>query len=142
MTDMDLVVGIDSSRGNDRGSNAPLKAAVNEVLRSVRPGDRVGVLSFSSRVSRKVGLSDDESIVQKAVEQALRDRLAGKTESKFYDAVTEAASILVGRREMGRRRAVLVLTYETAQTAAGGQSVSQSALLESNAALIPVIVKP
>lgn len=116
-------------------------------LRSLRPGDRVAVMTFADKQSLKLAFEADPAKIDHAVSNL--DARGARSTTRLWDAVVKAAELFGGPRDPSRRRAViLVFSAEdesSKQTAAGiraalrGSEVSLSAATLSSGQLVSAI---
>lgn len=81
---------------------ATAKAAARAFIEQMRPGDKVGLLTFNTAVTYVQPITTDSSALLDAI-----DRLRAEDDTAMYDALSEAVGIL--SEETGRT-AIIVLT--------------------------------
>jgi Ca-activated chloride channel homolog len=121
--------------GSTRADVALIRQAANAFIASLRPGDRVAVVSFNTaRSGRSVGakvdlltqLTDDRKILGQAIEN-----LGTSNGTPFYDALGKIATDVFREKpseEMRGRRAIVALTDGVDSTSDSDFAAVRSAL--------------
>jgi Ca-activated chloride channel family protein len=87
---------------NSYSKLATAKAAARAYVEQMRPGDKVGLLTFNTAVTYVQPITTDSSALIDAI-----DRLRAENDTAMYDALSEAAGIL---SEESGRTAIIALT--------------------------------
>ncbi|MCC6174126.1 MAG: VWA domain-containing protein [Chloroflexi bacterium] len=98
-----VALAIDSSGSMQGEPIQHARAAVDELIGQMRPGDRLAILSFGDEVQVLQDFTDDRAVLQATVAG-----IVPHGDTRLYDAVFEAAAA-VSRQPLGRR-AVVVIT--------------------------------
>jgi len=137
---LDLVLLVDTSGGTGRGTAPDLVDSLTLMTAEMRPGDRLGVVSFASKARVKVALTDDEDAALNGIRTALRDRFNRDRDARICDAIYAAAGLFPKRRSELRRRATLLVTHNRDSSGRPGGSRATTALLEANATLQAIVI--
>lgn len=78
------------------------KAAAHAFVEQMRPGDRVGLLSFNTAVNYVQPITSDQSALRSAI-----DTIVAEGDTAMYDAMVEAVNILA---TVTGRKAIIALT--------------------------------
>jgi VWFA-related protein len=101
---------------------AAVAAAAREGLQELRAGDRVCIMTFSTKSQEVAGFTEDLHAVQKTIEEnVLRTRFGGGT--LIQSSVDAAALRFVREPRSERRRAVLIITDNIGMRTRREQSV-------------------
>jgi Ca-activated chloride channel family protein len=87
---------------NSYGKLTTAKAAARAYVEQMRPGDKVGLLTFNTAVTYVQPITTDSSALIEAI-----DRLRAEDDTAMYDALSEAVDILA---EESGRTAIITLT--------------------------------
>lgn len=102
---IDVTLVVDMSAGGVLQSS--VVAAVNKVLRNLRPDDRARVITFDSDVREHAGLAPGNSLAPLAMPAGTLDGLRPRTQTKCYDAIAQS---IVTPQPDGRRQIAIVFS--------------------------------
>jgi Ca-activated chloride channel family protein len=130
-TPLDLILLFDTS-GSMQPKLAKLAASAHAALAELRHGDRVAVMTFTTRTVIVAPFTDD----MQTVEQAINERVLGKAKggTKILRAVNDAAEYFLKEPRTERRRAVLIVTDNHGQPS-GHKNAVVHAMWEADALL-------
>ena len=133
---IDLALMVDSSMSTFKDLRFETEAAAHFVRQVVRPGDALGVFSFSESVSQLSDFSGDVPKLQSAIR-----RISAGTGTSIYDAVTLGSNAL-RRRPGGRRRAIVLVTDAGETTSVAKFEDARRAAIASGTLLYSVVIRP
>jgi Ca-activated chloride channel family protein len=133
---IDLALMVDSSMSTFKDLHFEAEAAAHFIGQVVRPGDALGVFSFSEQVSRLSDFSSDIPHLQEAVR-----RIPPGSGTSIYDAVVLGSNAL-RRRPVGRRRAIVLVTDAGETTSASKFEDARRAAVASGELLYTIVIRP
>jgi len=133
---IDLALMVDSSMSTFKDLHFEAEATAHFIGQVVRPGDALGVFSFSEQVSRLSDFSSDIPHLQEAVR-----RIPPGTGTSIYDAVVLGSNAL-RRRPVGRRRAIVLVTDAGETTSASKFEDARRAAVASGELLYTIVIRP
>jgi Ca-activated chloride channel homolog len=133
---IDLALMVDSSMSTFKDLHFEAEAAAHFIRQVVRPGDTLGVFSFSESVSQLANFSDDVPRLQDAVR-----RIPAGSGTSIYDAVVLGSNVL-RRRPGGRRRAIVLVTDAGETTSVAKFEDARRAAIASGTLLYSVVIRP
>jgi VWFA-related protein len=115
-------------------------SGIKRAVATLRPGDRVAVMTFASRTKLLLPFESDMEKVRIAVEEKVpRSGFGGWT--YIFDAVNDAAAYHRQDGKGGRRRAIVMVTDNIGQKHKVVEKGALSSLWEADAVLAGVIVQ-
>jgi Ca-activated chloride channel family protein len=133
---LDLALMVDSSMSTLKDLRFEAEAAAHFIRQVVRPGDSLGVFSFSETVSELSNFSDNVPELQDAIRH-----IAPGSGTSIYDAVVLGSNAL-RRRPSGRRRAIVLVTDAGETTSVSKFDDARHAAILSGSLLYAVVIRP
>ncbi len=133
---LDLALMVDASMSTFKDLRFETEAAAHFIRQVVRPGDTLGVFSFSESVSELADFSNDVPRLQDAV----RKTPPGSGTS-LYDAVLLGSNALK-HRPGGRRRAIVLVTDAGETTSVARFDDTRRAAIASGALIYSIVIRP
>jgi Ca-activated chloride channel homolog len=133
---LDLVLMVDASMSTFKDLRFETEAAAHFIRQVVRPGDTLGVFSFSESVSELADFSSDVPHLQDAVR-----RTPPGSGTSLYDAVLLGSNALK-RRPGGRRRAIVLVTDAGETTSVAKFDDTRRAAIASGALIYSIVIRP
>lgn len=104
---LDLFLVLDTS-GSMRKTMQSVNRAAHQALKQLRPSDRVGITRFALNPVIVQPLTEDRSLVEKAIEAICSKPFGGGT--NIHGALDHAGTLLRTQPRSNRRRAILIIT--------------------------------
>lgn len=136
---LDLMLVVDVS-GSMFKNVSKVAAGAHQALQALRPGDRVGLMSFTARSKLRLPLTSDRSAIENAISDlAQKKNFGGGT--VINTPILEAAKLLIAQSPKQHRRAILILTDGLGQKGARTNRVLER-LWEGDITLNALMLKP
>jgi VWFA-related protein len=136
---LDVVLAVDTSGRIGRRDSNSVGDPIRELIAELRPGDRLGIVSFSNNVRIHTPLTDDEDLAENAVTAALSVRDFTRT-SQIYEAVKKASGLFERRQNGSRQRVIVVVTHNTQRPDPKAVRSASEAAWEADATVIGAVV--
>ena len=133
---LDLALMVDASMSTFKDLRFEAEAAAHFIRQVVRPGDTLGVFSFSETVSDLADFSDDVPRLQEAVRH-----IPPGSGTSIYDAVVLGSNAL-RRRPGGRRRAIVLVTDAGETTSRAKFEDARRAAISSGDLIYTIVIRP
>src|SRR5580698_1746 len=133
---LDLALMVDASMSTFKDLRFEAEAAAHFIRQVVRPGDTLGVFSFSETVSELADFSDDVPRLQEAVRH-----IPPGSGTSIYDAVVLGSNAL-RRRPGGRRRAIVLVTDAGETTSRAKFEDARRAAIASGELIYTIVIRP
>jgi Ca-activated chloride channel family protein len=133
---LDLALMVDASMSTFKDLRFEAEAAAHFIRQVVRPGDTLGVFSFSETVSDLADFSDDVPRLQEAVRH-----IPPGSGTSIYDAVVLGSNAL-RRRPGGRRRAIVLVTDAGETTSRAKFEDARRAAIASGELIYTIVIRP
>ncbi len=116
------------------------RTLLQSIVRELRYGDRLAVVSFAGVASVKTPLTENGDAAASGIQSALHDwgapRWAPRApKAKIYDALIEASALFAKPHRELRRRAICILTYNREAPSPSNVDAAITALLEADTTL-------
>lgn len=123
----DMVLLLDLS-GSTSTKRDLIKKGARRFVEAARPGDRIGIFTFSTGITRVSGLTDNRAELVEKI-----NAIEGVGASNIWDAVNYGLDYLGENTDKNRRRAIVLLSdgIDGSDNPTGGSMVSFADLLEN-----------
>lgn len=139
---LDLVVLADVSGSVVQEVRRLSDTAERVLQRTLRNGDRIAVVTFSSRIQLIQSLTTDHTQAIGKLQRALQNVTRLEQSSRLFEAVCYAAALFGTKRqqEVTRRRAVLVLSDDKDSAKKPSEEQTMTAVLEADATVFGILL--